>query len=82
MESAPQVDDERMLNDLEYGRFVVCMFDLLHPHNTFLIQNLDRIEPQVVLASHCQENIGTSEGAEVGSSPRCTRPKLPVPSVR
>lgn len=52
LKRAPEVDDERMLHALEHHLLVIRMLDLLHLHDPFLVQDLDRVEAEIVFASN------------------------------
>jgi hypothetical protein len=86
LEAAPEVDDNWVLHALKHVLLVVRVRDLLESHDLLLAQDLDRIVPEVVLAPYCGV-VGAWMGERVQSgggrdTPRWTRPKLPVPSVR
>jgi hypothetical protein len=72
-----------MLNRREHALFIVRVLDLLHLHDTFLVQNFDGIISQIMFAANCSISVARLVQAQVkDTQPRCTRPKLPVPSVR
>jgi hypothetical protein len=72
-----------MLNGREHALLIVCVLDLLHLHDALLVQNFDGVIPQIMFAANCSVSAAEIVQTEVkDTQPRCTRPKLPVPSVR
>lgn len=59
----PQRDQERVPNSVEHASFIVGMLNLLHLDHLGLLQDLDRIEPMVMLRLH-QVDTPEATGAE------------------
>lgn len=49
MKRPPEIDQERMSDADEHLPLRVCVFDLFHPDDLFLVEDLDRVESPVVL---------------------------------
>jgi hypothetical protein len=49
MKRPPKVDQERVSDADEHFPLRVCVFDLFHPDDLFLVEDLDRVESTVVL---------------------------------
>ena len=68
LKSAPKGDQERVLASLQHAALVIGVFHLLHLDHLLLLQDLDGVEPLVMLALdqvHAAEGAGT-QGALQG----------------
>jgi hypothetical protein len=57
---SPQIDQERMSYPNKHLPFRVCMLDLLHADDFFLVEDLDGVESAIVSGSN---EVYTTEGA-------------------
>jgi len=57
-----------MLHSLEHVLFVVRMLHLLHLYDPLLVEHLDGIEAQIVLASHCHVTLVNIEQSVQGTN--------------
>lgn len=60
LECAPQGDQERVLASLQHAALVIGVFHLLHLDHLLLLQDLDSVEPLVMLAL---DQVHSAEGA-------------------
>lgn len=68
LESAPECDEEGVLDFLQHPALIICVLNLLHLDNLCLFQHLDGIEALVMLGlnqMHSAEASGTKSSADL-----------------